>query len=177
MNQYKPNMHSWGTWTVVSENSVYSHWGIKWSSDKLRIVKNERGRWKTKRAPWLPIKPMLENRVYTCGQHFLILKPRIRWTHPGTCRTSGGRSEKNVYFLLAAWLPEERERKKQALQNDQSLFLPQGDFEGGRGRPELCWESLYMGGNILPGDPIFLSQLYKTPAFLKASKFGSGNSY
>lgn len=36
------------------------------------------------RAPLLPIKPMLENRVYAYGQDFLMLKPSVRETHPGS---------------------------------------------------------------------------------------------
>lgn len=72
-------------WTeyAVLETSVYSHWGIKLSCDKWRIMENEWGIQKIKRAPLLPIKLMLENRVYACEQDFPILKPRVRQTHSG----------------------------------------------------------------------------------------------
>lgn len=88
----------------------------------------------------------------------------------------GGSAEKNVYFLLAAGLPaEKRERKGHADGNDKPPHppLPAGRVTAGGGeRPELCGETLRVGGNIR-----ILYQMYRNPTFLNSSKLGSSYSY
>lgn len=154
---------------------MYSHGGIKLSCDKWRIMENEWGVRKTKRAPLLPIKPMLENRVYAWGQDFLMLKPRVRETHPGAPQNQ--RWEERA--LLAGSLAHGRkERGRDRLIKVTSSASSRRESYWGRQREaRLCWEILHGGGNIRIRDFIFPYQLYKNSTFLTSSKFGSRNSY